>query len=166
MKKQSGMVLPVTLMILALLLISVLSLLNTNKVSSKIASSDSNKNLAFEAGESALRYVEGQIAIRTELLGFDGSGGLYGVDDIEPDPLLTASYSLTAPAITGLAAQPLYFVKYIGQYQPVTDSLTVGGYGSGTQPGLVSVFRITVKATGATLDTTAVLRSYYERRFL
>jgi type IV pilus assembly protein PilX len=165
-KRQSGVVLPVTILILALLMIGLIQISEINTTSSKISSSDTDKSIAFESAETTLRFVENWIADLENLDGFDGNAGLYGVDNLEPDPLNPNSYSLTAPIVGGASSAPRYFVKYLGEYLPESESIMIGGYGAGSQPGKVSIFRITVMASGVSNDINVVLQTYYERRFL
>ena len=172
--KQSGSVLIISLIILLVLtLIGVAGMRNTT-MEEKMTGHLRDKTLAFQAAEAALKRGEQFFSPVVGTGGFDGTGGQYGPTDADPDFWSAAtwgptnSFSYTDPilnvatpaALTGVASQPRYILKYVGEISVDSKSLNIGGYGQ-QKLGNVSDFRITARGTGGTDTSVVILQAYY-----
>ena len=162
---QRGAVLIISLiMLLVLTLIGVTSM-RTTTLEEKMAGNLRDKNLAFQAAETALRDGEDLIETLVATASFNGTGGRLGIADSDPDWFASATWSnSTSIAYSGtmsdVAVQPRYIVKFVKEIEGDQGSLKVGGYGN-DKASSVSNFRVTAKGTGKTDSSSAILQAYY-----
>ena len=133
---QRGAVLVVSLMILLVMTIISITALRTTSMDEKMASNARQRQIAFNAAETALREAEqalatwaaaasGEDAIKAK---FNGSGGWYSAIstlyggfnpatwDVSNDSNWTAANSAVASSLlSGLSADPRYRIEYIGR---------------------------------------------------
>ncbi len=170
-KKQSGMVLIVSLVILVMLTLIGLTGTQVTTLEEKMAFNSREHNLAFQAAEAALRAGENQIEAIAAIAAFDGSNGLLGEDDATYDFGAASTWTNDNSAefdsgITMIATQPRYFIKYIATGDVNTGAkINLGGYGDSSSGGAVSYFTVTAKGTGGQDNSQVFLRSYYGKRF-
>lgn len=172
-KKQSGVVLAVSLIMLVLLTMIALSGTQVTNLEEKMAGNARDQNIAFQAAESTLVAAENLIIsltldeinntvplpVPSGAQPFDGTGGLLGLTDNELDYFTNTTWSNANSHDTpagfsgnlGLTANPRYIIKLIMQTSPVAAT-----------PNL-SVFRITARATGTVAGTEVILQEIYER---
>jgi type IV pilus assembly protein PilX len=74
MKKQSGVALIISLVVLLLLTMITVTALQVTSLEQKMAGNMQEQNVAFQAAESALREAEGLIAIDDPTIDWDGDG--------------------------------------------------------------------------------------------
>lgn len=166
MKRQSGVVLVVSLIMLLLLTIVGLSSSQVISLEEKMASNAKDHNLAFQAAEDALRGGEERIEAAITSGEFNGSNGLLGEGSTMPDFLATAFWSRLASNSIEFDAnnlevvtQPRYFIKLIGENS--ADNINIGDSGPPT-----AYFMVTSRGTGGhNSNSQAFLRSYYGKRF-
>lgn len=175
--RQNGSVLIISLVILTALTLIGVSGMRATTMEEKMAGNLRNKTVAFQAAEAGLRRGEQFFAPLVGTGAFDGSGGQYGPGDADPDFFDPATWSdsdsisyteavnnvATPPELVGVAEQPRYILKYVGDVSVNNNSLNMGGYGQ-QQTGDVSNFRITARGTGGTANSTAVLQAYFGKR--
>lgn len=170
-KSQAGAVLAVSLVFLVILTLVGVSAMQNTLLEEKMAGNVKDRNLAFQNAESAVREAELFIEGIVSLGGFNGTSGLYGLTDAEPDygaaaTWTTASKNVQSSSDFGAYASPRYFIK---QYTIVTGTeaaLNLSGYGDNKGSGDVTIFNITARGTGGGQDTAEViLRTYYGRAF-
>ena len=180
---QAGVVLVISLIILLLLTIIGLSATQTTALEEKMAGNLRDKSLAFQAAESALRVAELRLNPPPPPKDFTAAGtagtpvtaGLYSdVNPLIPNPIPTATAILTdtfwssnpnatLPTPTGLGNvidlnPPLYIIQKLPEFPaPSVSNAVVTGSNSNVikcQP-----YKITVRATGGTINTVVVLQS-------
>ena len=164
-QQQRGAVLIISLVLLLVLTIIGVTGMRTTILEEKMAGNLRDKNLAFQAAETALRDGEDLVSNLVAISSFDGSGGKLGSSDDDPDFFDSATWSDSdsiaySGSLTDVAAQPRYIVKYIKEVAGDTGSLKVGGYGN-DRTSAVSNLRVTAKGTGKTTNSVAILQAYY-----
>ena len=170
-RQQRGAVLAVSLVfLLVITLIAVGSMKNTI-LEEKMAGNIRDRNLAFQATESAVREAELFVAGIASLGGFDGTGGLYRQTDIEPDFYDMTTWNDATKyivAIEGYGAYdaPRYYIKHFTTVVGQEGAMNLSGYGDNKGTGDVTIFKITGRGTGGGSDSAeVVLRSHYGRIF-
>lgn len=176
---QSGVVLVISLiMLLALTLIGITSSSVTG-LEEKMAANSKDKNLAFQAAETTLRFVEGSLITRpvfnysADYL-TQGQGGFYSLVDSMGSPKLDSNgvawkpfynsvdwYSTTKVAtynnvttggkkLVGLSRPPVYIIEEISSTSlGKTPESLEGGTSITTTEGRIVTFRITAHGWGS-----------------
>jgi type IV pilus assembly protein PilX len=165
-KKQSGVVLAVSLIILVLITMLVLTSSKVINLEEKMAGNAKHHNLAFQAAEDALRGGEDRIEAATSLDEFNGNNGLLGENNLIPDYLATDFWAGSANNSiefntnnSEVDQQPRYFIKFIEEN--TDDNGNIGDSGPPT-----AYFMVISRGTGGkNSDSQALLRSYYGKRF-
>jgi len=162
--QQRGAILIISLIMLLVLTILGVTGMRTTVLEEKMAGNLRDKNLAFQAAETALRDGEDLVETLVATSSFNGSNGRLGSADNDPDFFNmtwadnnSIEYTGTMPDV---AAQPRYVVKFIKQVEGDTGSLKVSGYGN-DRASTVSNFRVTAKGTGKSASSTVFLQAYY-----
>lgn len=173
---QSGVALVLALVFLLLLTLIGISALNTTSLEEKMANNAKDRNLAFQAAESALNLGESWIYAQIGKPYFpNNSVGLYVPetdatpvwDDVNWSGSSVVTYPNT-PTASGsgtlgkVNTQPKYIIEDMGETQESGGSLTMETrYRSkGT-----TILRITARGTGGTDAAVVVLQSTYARDF-
>lgn len=169
--RQGGAVLAVSLiMLLVVTLIAVASMQGT-MLEEKMAGNSLDRNLAFQATESAVREAEIGIEGVASLGSYDGAAGLFGLGDAEPDHVTATTWTdatqhIVATADYGAYLAPQFYVKHFTTVLGTEGALNMSGYGDNKGTGDVTVFKITARGTGGNADSAEViLRTYYGRIF-
>lgn len=164
-KYQAGAVLVVSLIILVLLsILGVSSTLNTG-LEERMAGNMRDRNLAFQAAESALKEAENTLLNNTPpTVSRAGVNGYYAIRTLFPTfllPVLQESFWTDNPVITyssgnltGVAQPPQYVVQDIG---PVLNPCPLPCSGP-------HYYRITVRATGGTANSVVIIQSVYQKQ--
>jgi type IV pilus assembly protein PilX len=170
-KRQRGAVFIVSLIILLVITMLAVGSMQNTMLEEKMAGNASDRNLAFQSTESAVREAEEFIEGIVSLGNFSGVGGLQGRTDDEPDfadatTWSDASYHVVAGTDFGSYERPRYYIKQFTTVAGTEGSLNMSGYGDNKGTGDVTIFRITARGTGASADSAEViLRSQYGRIF-
>lgn len=153
-RRQSGAVLAVSLIILLLLTLIGMTAMQITGLEEKMAGNLRDRNLAFQAAETALRAGEAKTSsllcpIAAQVGGFYPNSSAPAINDDSFWLATGNTYTYTGNilASTTGTAQP----KYIIQCLP-----TVAG-------SSVFYFRITARGTGGTTDAVVILQSVYKR---
>ena len=175
LKKQRGSILIVSLMILVVLTMIGVSSMTTSSLQERMAGNFRDRQIAFQSAEFALAYAEdfaktsiNSASIFTNNNGYyakyDGPTNLNVFDSTET--WWTGTNSRVLPtAITQVRTQPRYIIEYRGDIgEDEGTSINVSGYGQSSGGGLISNFRITVRATGLSDNTVVILQSNYGKR--
>jgi len=165
-KSQSGVVLVISLVMLLILTLIGVTGTQVTSLEEKMAGNSRDKNLAFQAAETALTLAENSLVPPNVLPAFvnAGTGGFYsnatGVD-LSDEALKSAAFWRNNPVATsgaialgnGIAAP-----QYIIQEMPsVCSNPTIGCPPKPVLP----TFKITVRATGGTTSSVVVLQSFF-----
>ncbi len=164
-KKETGVVLATSLIMLILLtLIGIAGIKNTS-LEEKMASNSRDQNLAFQAAEAALRG--GEVALNSfEMSDFNGTNGLYGVASDVLDnyrPSSTWSEDSSVEFDSGISSdlintEPRYYIKYV---KDVSHDINI----SNNPAPPTSYFIITARGTGAQDTSQVYLRSSFAKKF-
>lgn len=168
---QQGAALVISLIFLLVITIVAVAGTRSTTMQERMAGNTRDRNLAFQAAESGLREAEDFIESLASLGNFDGTNGLYGLTDTEPDFDDSATWSTAGNFVTadenyGSYNAPRYFIKYYTIVQGEEGALNLSGYGDNKGSGDVTIFRITGRGTGGGADSAEVtVRTYYGRVF-
>lgn len=173
--RQNGIALVMALVFLLLLTIIGIAALNTTSLEEKMAGNVKDRNLAFQAAESALSLGENWIYTQIGKPVFpNNSTGLYVPNSTTPnwDSVSWSGSSVVTypntPTASGsgtlgkVNTQPKYIIEDMGETQESGGSLTMETrYRSkGT-----TILRITARGTGGTDAAVVMLQSTYARDF-
>jgi type IV pilus assembly protein PilX len=168
--RQQGVALIMSLVILLILTILGIQGMQTSTFEEKMAGNFRDKQMAFEAAESALKAGE----IWLNLQGnppISDSTGSNGVWSFGNATIQTASFwsgvSFTSSNLTGLATQPQFVIEERG-VQAGTGNNTSAEIGSNSKAsfsGTVYAYRITARGTGGSNTAVVMLQSDYEKVF-
>ena len=159
---QSGAVLIISLIMLLLLTLIGASSMQTTSLEEKMAGNIRDRNLAFQAAESALNAAEASLDPPNALPTFTdaGTGGFYSATSTIPTSaaILTDSFWTTSPKATSSVTTlgngittPVYIIQQLPAacFSPPCTVMPPPPY------------RITVRATGASTNTVVILQSVY-----
>lgn len=174
-RKQRGAVLAVALMILLVMTMVGISGMRGTVLQERMAYNTKDRNQAFQAAESAMRDAEIYIESIVTTGAFDGTSGLFGESQANPDYLDATTWtdnslSVEALNLPGSYSAPRYFIAQFGTIKGTRGALNLNGYGDNKGIGDVTAFRLTTRGIGASQDddgvsTEVMLRSYYGRIF-
>lgn len=169
--RQKGVVLIISLLILVIITIIGIGSMQSTIVEEKMATNANDQNIAFQAAETALRYTE-EISIEGLLntSNFNGTSGLYGQNDVEPDLFATTwddTNSLQYPySANNIMTQPRYMIRLMDTIvgSDSNKMLNIRGYRRHSiSSANTTVFRVTARGTGSTDQSQVIVRSYYGR---
>jgi type IV pilus assembly protein PilX len=169
-RRQRGAVLVISLIILLVITMLAVGSMRNTLLEEKMAGNSSDRNLAFQSTESAIREAEVFIEGIVSLGNFNG-GGLVGRTDAEPSfydqaTWSDSSYHVVAGTDFGSYDKPRYYIKHFTTVAGTEGSMNMSGYGDNKGTGDVTIFRITARGTGASADSAEViLRTQYGRIF-
>jgi type IV pilus assembly protein PilX len=177
-RRQQGFVLVMALVFLVLLTILGVSALNTTSLEEKMAGNTKDRNLAFQAAETALLAGERWIEAQLQKPNFpDNVHGLYNVDTTSAvanwDAITwtsnVVSYpcspSVTSSCGTGvgkISTQPKYIIEDLGEVPDSKTSLVVN---TDYQSKGITMLRVTARGTGGTDAAVAMVQSTYSRQY-
>lgn len=170
-RRQSGAVLVVSLILLLVVTLLAVGSMRSTTLEERMAGNAGDRNLAFQATESAVREAEVFIESIVSLGGFDGTAGLFGQTDTPPsygDPATWSDSANHVVATTNFGSheEPRYFISNYTVVSGTEGALNMSGYGDNKGTGDVTIFRITARGVGAGADSAEViLRSQYGRIF-
>jgi type IV pilus assembly protein PilX len=166
---QNGVVLIVALIMLLLLMLIGTAGMQTTTLEEKMAGNKRDKNLAFQAAESALNAAEASLDVATASLPAfvaAGTGGFYSSTSTIPTDtaIFTDSFWTSNPKATSSVNTlgngiddhpPVYIIQELSPavcFEPPCP------------PGILKTpYKITVRATGATTNAVVILQSIYTR---
>jgi len=159
-KRQSGVVLPVSMIMLLLLTLISITASHVTGLEEKMAGNSRDSNLAFQAAEAALRGGETFLK-QANLPAFTATGanGLYNEAGAPPQQnddwssFNTITYSEASLGHTDSA--PLYVIQELSSIG--SGSLDAGNYYEN------ELYRITARGVGGTSAAVVVLQSVYKR---
>jgi len=151
-KHQSGVVLPISMIMLLLLTLISITASQVTGLEEKMAGNSRDSNLAFQAAEAALRAGEAATA---------GLPALYtGTQPIDWTNAAVTTYS--GGTLTGVSQAPVYVIENLGGAGGSEECSPCEG---GTPPPASGsrLYRITARGTGGTTNAVVVLQSTYAR---
>lgn len=169
--RQRGVTLIVGLIIVLLMGVLSLAAIRGSGLQENMAGNMRNKNLAFQAAESALRVGEGVVLAAGALPAFNGTNGLRQASDGAASVIYwsysdwTANSKVTSLGMTGTAglyAEPVYVVEEITKGIEKQSGLDGGAIDAEGRIDTIP-YRVTVRAVGLTGDSVVVLQSHLKR---
>nr|WP_297403907.1 PilX N-terminal domain-containing pilus assembly protein [uncultured Marinobacter sp.] len=167
-KHQHGAALILSLLMLLVLTLLAVSSMQGTIMQERMVSGAREGMASLEIAESGIRDAEVALENINVLSVFDGTDGLYGIDDNVPDPLTynweTGTGVVAGTSVSGVT--PKYFIQHVGEaYQPekLTD-IVVEGYTHETGAANAQAFRIVAWSPGASGESRRVIESYYARQ--
>ena len=162
-RRQRGATLIVSLIILLILTLLGVTAMQSSTMEERMAGNINDRNLAFQAAESALRTGEAWLQSFGALLPIandSASNGIYTVDT-PPANWWTGTGPATPPQVAGgtfsaLATQPRYIIEERAYVEGA--SLRIG---SDPEGGGFNVYRVRSRGTGGTDAATVLLESTY-----
>jgi type IV pilus assembly protein PilX len=159
-KHQSGVVLPVSMIMLLLLTLISITSSQVTGLEEKMAGNSRDTNIAFQAAEAALRGGETFLK-QANLPAFTATGttGLYNETATPPQQnddwssFNTVTYS--APSLSHTSSAPLYVIQQLSTIG--SSSLDAGNYNGN------ELYRVTARGVGGTSTAVVVLQSVYKR---
>lgn len=171
---QAGSALVIALLLLIVMTLLGLTSMRSSTLEERMAGNAQDINLSFQAAEAGLRDAEAFIETIVSPAAFNGTNGLLGESDDEPDFFNASTWTgsnsrvYTGTALSSVDQQPRYIIKYLGDVTNTSAANLAGnirGYGQQANSLTVSIFRVTVKGTGQNPNTTTVLQGQYGRIF-
>lgn len=160
-KRQTGAVLVVSLVMLLLLTLISTTAMQTTSLEEKMAGNMRDKDLAFQAAESALKSAEARLDSPVALPTFTtaGTSGFYSSASTIPTDtaVLNDSFWTSNPVATstvttlGTASTPQYIIQQLPAACVIAPC-------SGVLP---TPYKITVRATGGSTNAVVILQSIY-----
>ncbi len=166
-KKQSGAVLAIGLIVLLIMTILGVTTMQTSVIEEHMNGNLRDQQVAFQSAESALREAEAFVESIVSVATFDGNNGLYGVNDTEDDIDNTWDSSNSQQytgTLNNVGTPPRYRIKMLGEIDGAGGAINIGRYGELKAQAGATTFRITVKGTGASDNSSVILRTHYARR--
>lgn len=175
-QNQRGAVLVIGLIMVLLITIVGLSAVRSSGLQESMAGNMRDRNLAFQAAESALREAEEILSpMNVTLADFNGNDGLHPDLSLTPEDSVWyftsddwASNKVKAiENLPSVADQPVYLIEElivdVGSGAAAEGSaIDVGGMQTTGDP---TPYRVSSRGVGATTDTEVILQSTYKRRF-
>ena len=168
-KGQTGAALILSLLILLVLTLLAISSMQGTVLQERMVSAEREGMLSLEIAESGLRDAEVFLESLSSTASFDGSDGLFGLNDTPPDPLLASTWagnnSREGNEVQGVT--PRFFIKYVGVAERPDDltDIVVGGYSHETGDLETEGFRIVAWSPGLTGESRRIIESFYTRSF-
>ncbi len=165
--QQQGAALVVSLIILiAMTMLGITSMRGT-QTEMAMAGNLRESGLTFQAAEAGLRSAETIVENSNSSSIFDGSSAsMLDDSDADPDYLDHETWDAAtelALDLQGIANNPRYIIKFLGDWSqnPLALISIGGGYG-GQPPGrITSNYRVTARGSGQTGNTFRTVQSYY-----
>ena len=173
LRRNRGMALFISLVLLLVLTIIGVSAVQTSTLETRMARNEHDVLLAFQAAESALRDAEDAIETVASTVVFTdaGNNGLWSMPELgdaarweDPD-IWTGGGSVVTDTEVGdvVAAQPRYFIEHIASIEREENAHQIDDPYSMTATDRVEIFRITALGTGGTANARVMLQSTYGR---
>ncbi|WP_435237100.1 pilus assembly PilX family protein [Psychromonas sp. PT13] len=174
LKKQSGAILIVSLIILVALTLFVLSGGQNVMIQEKMTSAVRDMHVSLEIAESGIKDAESYIDTLSNLNSFSdsGNGGLYsegnGPSDLFDDSTWDNNVISATTDVSDSSVVATYFIEDMGEVSFDEDSdssITISSYGSTSDDSSSEVFKIVSRSTGISGNTERVIVSYYAKSF-
>lgn len=171
-KRQSGVALFISLVLLLVLTIIGVSSVQTTSLEVRMTRNEHDSVLAFQAAESALRDAESRIESLVSIAGFTpgGNGGLYTVADIGDEEnwresgIWEGGNSIVAETeVAGVAEQPRYIIEHAASVLREENAYQLEDPYATATGDRIEVFRVTARASGGTAASQVILQSSYGR---
>ena len=171
LRRQQGVALVVSLIILISLTMLGLTAMQRTTLDLAMAGNQRETGLMFQAAEMGLVSAENFIEASATNADFDNASlGLHTVPPGDPaysgpdyfDAAGWTASSQTAATSLDVYEQPRYMIEYLGdRSQNPMSKISVGGYGMQQAGDIVSIYRATARGAGLTGNSYRYVQSYY-----
>jgi type IV pilus assembly protein PilX len=159
LKHQSGVVLPISMIMLLLLTLISITSAQVSGFEEKMAGNSKDSNLAFQAAEASLRVGEAATAGTPTL--FTGTSPFYtGASTTDWTDAAVTTYN--GGTLTGVSESPRYTIEDLGSAD-TTGACSPCEAGAPPPSSGSRRYRITARGTGGTANAVAVLQSTFAR---
>jgi len=184
MPKSHGAVLVMSLMMLFVLTLIGVSSINTTSLEEKMTGNTRNRQLAFQAAETAVREAEKKITDEvnnpvSQFASANTTDGFYALSEgpssteaLDKGWWLTTSGAVNNDHITytgerqDVLSPARYTIEYLGETSQ-TEATEINIYGGEEKKGgegSIHTFRITVRGTGLNDNAVVVIQSHFGKR--
>lgn len=153
---QRGVVLPTIMVLMVIMVVLGLSGMNDTAMQERMSGNLRNRDIAFQAAESALREGEAWLQANAATVGANARiSGLAGQnwDGAAPAPSGVLANLYAGDPIINLAADPVY---YVGPPELVRTNP------GETPPEFREIYPVLARSLGANANTLVILRSTFE----
>jgi len=166
LQQQRGATLIVCMIILVVITFMGVSSIQDTTMEEKMAGNMKNRNMAFQAGESALRGAENYLNTTAILPNFDGSttgliaqvsGNTTSPDNWSDSQWTASAAAYSGGSIGGVAATPRYVIEKLNAV--VENPAKEAGQAKDTD----EFYRVTARAVGGTSTSVVIVQSIYKR---
>ena len=176
-RREDGAVLVVGLVMVLLISIIGISAIRSSNLQEAMAGNMRERNLAFQASESALRVGEASVSDQVSRPLITNNNGLYGDTYVTPTTsILTftadnwidaAKVKVTVLNLNYVSRQPTYVIEQLDPDIGVGAAMEGSAVDiEGTQnTGDITPYRVTARGFGATESAIKTLQTTYNRRF-
>ncbi len=170
-RKQSGVVLIITLVTLLVLTLLGTSSIQMTGLAERIARNSVDSNVAFRAAEAAIQIAEQVVEAETGLTPYEANvNGKYEAHDVGASPIWedeTYWQGVKSVAVdySDGYAKPRYVIEFVETVLTDEDRLNLDNVGGGVGADRTQVFRITALGTGRTESAKVLLQSTYGKKF-
>lgn len=169
LKKQSGIVLVISMIFLVILTMLGLSSMQGTMTEIAMSGNLRESDLSFQTAEMGLVSAEEYIEESISNTVYDNNNGLLSSTADDPNYFADANWAsvqTSTATINNVYSSPKFIIKHLGdRSQNEVASVNIGGYGSG-QPGrTIDYFRSTSRGYGQTDRATTMVQSYFGREF-
>jgi type IV pilus assembly protein PilX len=164
--KEGGAALIVSLLFLLIMTLTGIAAIQVATMEERMSGNQRDRNLAFQAAESALRAGEAALlaALPPATSSPTAAFGCTGAYSCSPTTNLSASSSVWSGAravsytgtLSNLGAPPKYIIELLTPV-PQTNGVVLGSSVTGGQ----CFYRVTARGTGGSTNATVVLQSTY-----
>ena len=171
-KKQSGAVLFVGLMMLLVMSLIAITSMQGSTLEVRMAGNTRDSLVALQTAEAALKAGEELLnSGGLSLADFDNDGSDALYDNTDDELWKTISNSASGWADTNsqrymafnpsnVATEPRFIIQHVAETQ-VAPKLLVEGYGQGQAGQTIQLFRVTARGTGGSDNTQVILQSVF-----
>ncbi len=173
LKRQSGVALAISLIILLVLTLVVVSSTQNVVVQERMASAVRDAHISLQGAEAGLKQAEtvlygaNGLGGIVGLTGFDGTNGLYaentGLADLW-DPATWSAGNVATVTVAGNDVQ--YFIESVGvipESASGVEDINLGGYGVTSGSSDIYGFRVVSRALGTSGTAERIVIAYYAK---
>ena len=172
LKKQTGVALFISLVMLLVLTIIGVSAVQTTSLEERMARNSRDRLMAFQAAESALRDAEAflETVVTTAPFSDAGTAGLWTIAPFSTVPrweqanVWTGAGSVVAAnAVQGVATAPRFLIEHAATLEREENAYQIDDPYTGSGSDRIEIFRITARGVGGTQNARVLLQSTYGR---
>jgi type IV pilus assembly protein PilX len=172
LKKQTGVALFISLVMLLVLTIIGVSAVQTTSLEERMARNSRDRLMAFQAAESALRDAEAflETVVTTASFTDVGTTGLWTIAPfsttarwMQPNIWTGGGSVVAANAVQGVATAPRFLIEHAATLVREENAYQIDDPYTGSTSDRIEIFRITARGVGGTQNARVLLQSTYGR---